>query len=368
MKLSISGYQIIQEAELFVEGITMVTGSNNQGKSSIIRAVESCLFSEQGDDFIHDEMGVVQVRMEFDEEENFPKADIAWQKGRGSGAIYFINGVRFAKDRGKPPIDEMTPLGFKEIIVRNKKQRLYFWRLHDALFMVVDHPSFVFAFISNLMEHEKILPVLKDMSKEGDEVKFRLKEIEARSQVYETEIENARLEEERLKDIIDSQRNDIQMIGDGVSMLKGLESFQVKLAEYNKSIEDCYLVISEYAKVLPEVGLLERIKTNIDKYEYLIKSKENLIQVSMRIKNLNSTIAMLEQLEISDEDLSDLDKGIQRLSEYKVLRGQLLVYKNNIDIVTVEIKRGEKDLEFEKETFEKMKKDLGVCPLCGKEF
>lgn len=368
MRIGISGYQVIKDAELVIDGITMVTGSNNHGKSSIIRAAESCLFSEQGDDFINDEMGVVQVRMIFESEGDFPDADIAWQKGRGTGAVYKINGERYSKERGKPPLEEMSNLGFREITVRDKKQRLYFWRLHDGLFMVVDHPSYIFGFISNLMEHEKIVPVLKDMAKEGDEVKSRLKEIEAKCEVYEQEIENTKLAEEQLKEIIENHENDIQMIEDGVSMLRGLEIYSSNLFTHNQAIDYCMEQISILSEKVPDKKLLGKIQESLNWYNFLVGSREELNQRSTKISSLSHVIKVLDSKKVSREDLTDLGEAIKRLGDLKALKARLLVYANNIQIVLEEISREERNLMSQKKSFEKMKKELGVCPLCGKEF
>lgn len=368
MKIMISGYQIIQDAQLLIDGITMVTGSNNHGKSAIVRAVESCLFSEQGDEFINDEMGVVQVRLIFEAEQGFPEADIKWEKGRGTGAIYHINGERYAKERGKPPVDIMSSLGFRDVVVRDRKQRLYFWRLHDGLFMVVDHPSYVFGFISNLMEHEKIVPVLKEMAKEGDEVKNRLKDTESKCQVYETEIENTRLTLEELKEVLDSQEEDIQMIEDGVTMLKALETYQSSIEAYNKSIKFCSQQIEMLSVTVPEKGTLEEIKEGIERYESLMEYRESLSQIIFRIKNLRYSLNIEEKKDVPREELAEVEEGIRRLSEFKSFYSRLSVCQNNIDIVLSEIKQEEGNLVSSRKSFEKLKKGLGVCPLCGKEF
>ena len=65
MKVKINNYQIIKEAELeFKPGVTVIIGSSNNGKSSVIRAIESAINNKGGSDFINYDAESCEVTIE----------------------------------------------------------------------------------------------------------------------------------------------------------------------------------------------------------------------------------------------------------------------------------------------------------------
>ena len=54
LAIRVKDFQIIQDVSLSIKGITLVVGSNNNGKSSLVRALYAAIYNRQGSNFIRD--------------------------------------------------------------------------------------------------------------------------------------------------------------------------------------------------------------------------------------------------------------------------------------------------------------------------
>ena len=66
MKVEIKNYQSIVSQTLEVEGLTVVVGKSNVGKSALLRSISASWFGQSGDYFIRDGTPNCEVRCVFD--------------------------------------------------------------------------------------------------------------------------------------------------------------------------------------------------------------------------------------------------------------------------------------------------------------
>jgi len=109
MRVKIKDFQSIEEAELTIDGFTVVVGRSNIGKSAVVRAVEGALTNLSGDSFVR--LGAHHTEVELD----CPDLQLTWKKGGGFND-YVINGEVFESvGRGAPPV--IAEAGFREVEV-----------------------------------------------------------------------------------------------------------------------------------------------------------------------------------------------------------------------------------------------------------
>ncbi len=172
-------YQVIKKLDLDIEGIVFVTGPSNNGKSSLVKAIESCLYNRAGESFIRDTEAQTLVGITF-RQQNTPTLQIAWKKPRGSGASYVVNGVKYEK-AGRTPLPELMQHGFTEMEASKRTFRLPFWHQMEA-FLVAEPNTVVFEVLSRLLQDRKVIPILQTMKTDFQGTKNEMLQLEGRYQ------------------------------------------------------------------------------------------------------------------------------------------------------------------------------------------
>jgi len=172
-------YQVIKKLDLDIEGIVFVTGPSNNGKSSLVKAIESCLYNRAGESFIRDAEAQTLVGITF-RQQNTPTLQIAWKKPRGVGASYVVNGVKYEK-AGRTPLSELMQHGFTEMEASKRTFRLPFWHQMEA-FLVAEPNTVVFEVLSRLLQDRKVIPILQTMKTDFQGTKNEMLQLEGRYQ------------------------------------------------------------------------------------------------------------------------------------------------------------------------------------------
>lgn len=127
----VKNFQALYDASLEVQGLTVVEGPSDMGKSSLVRALRAALFHREGSDFVSYGELAAEVSLAFkDTDGNY---SIVWRKGEklsGSGrreAVneFVVNGALLQKVGRSQPV-EVAELGFREIDYDGLKIALQF--------------------------------------------------------------------------------------------------------------------------------------------------------------------------------------------------------------------------------------------------
>lgn len=146
-KVHIENFQSIEDAELEVHGLTIITGQNNAGKSAIMRAIRAVFTNPRSNSYIRHGKDHVRVRIEFDD------AYIVWEKvgkratkGKTKGKLvniktnYEVNGERFEGVSSSVP-SAVLEQGVKSIKVGNKDLWPQIAKQVTDVFFLVDLPG-----------------------------------------------------------------------------------------------------------------------------------------------------------------------------------------------------------------------------------
>jgi exonuclease SbcC len=104
-------FQSIEDAELKVSGLTVVTGANNSGKSALMRAIRGVFENPGGDAFVRHGTDAFAVDLDFGD------ATVTWSKGPKVKPTYVIGGKTIHPGRGVP--DEVTDLNVAPVKAGN---------------------------------------------------------------------------------------------------------------------------------------------------------------------------------------------------------------------------------------------------------
>jgi len=108
IKVRIQNFQSIEDAELEIDGFTVITGPNNSGKSAVMRAVRGVFTNAPAGPLVRHGAKHLSVGIAFPDGNT-----VLWEKG-GKTNRYTLNGKELnAVGRGVPP--EVAALGVSEI-------------------------------------------------------------------------------------------------------------------------------------------------------------------------------------------------------------------------------------------------------------
>lgn len=113
IRVRVEDFQSIHCAELEIDGFTVLTGTNNAGKSALFRALRGAFTNARGTGFVRQGGTKCTVALDFGDGKS-----LVWEKGRDGTNDYVVNGVRFKKvGHGVP--EEVRALGIQPIVVNN---------------------------------------------------------------------------------------------------------------------------------------------------------------------------------------------------------------------------------------------------------
>ena len=107
VRIRVRNFQSIEDAEVEVSGLTVVTGQNNSGKTALMRAVRGVFDNTGGDAFVRHGTDALAVYIDFGD------ADVTWTKGPKVKPTYVVGGKTINPGRAVP--SEVASLGITPV-------------------------------------------------------------------------------------------------------------------------------------------------------------------------------------------------------------------------------------------------------------
>lgn len=108
VRVRVQNFQSIVDAEIVVDGLTVVTGQNNSGKTAVMRAVHGVFTNASGNALVRHGEDHLSVDLDFGNGQ-----EVRWEKGPKIKPRYTIDGKVIAAGRQVP--DEVATLGVQPI-------------------------------------------------------------------------------------------------------------------------------------------------------------------------------------------------------------------------------------------------------------
>lgn len=147
MKIRIRDFQSLGNVDIEAEGLTVVVGRSNLGKSALVRAIEGALFNKPGEEFVRAGRTRTDVLLS-----GLPTADgrtieTLWEKGHNLNQ-FTVNGAQFAKVGVSAPL-ALSEAGYRDVWIGDKERNKGQWlrpqvqHQHDPLFLLTQSGSFI---------------------------------------------------------------------------------------------------------------------------------------------------------------------------------------------------------------------------------
>ena len=321
--IKVRNFQSLSEADIQLEdGLTIITGATNNGKSAIVRAVQSAIFNDGVDDYIKSGTDGLSVYLANDNHnvEYNRKA-----KGRTDKTTYQFDNGEIQQKVGRNQLPEMEKLfNIREVrLQNNQKARLNFWEQNEKPFLMDKTAGQLYEFLS-VSSSEKYLNVLRSMMSD-----MKIEDGEIKSLTIS--IDTLKKELGIKQDILDHNQN-FSILFDKISSAKKIEESikkaeEIKLSmssveEVSNIVKESLRRVDEQVKLVPMEEVSSKMLKFMKKAEE-IKGQEKLLSDTMRLhdrlevlmEKMNKTVSLETKATEVINDLQNRIKSVLLLQE-----------------------------------------------------
>jgi len=402
MRLSVKNFQPWADATLNIEGLTVLVGPSNRGKSSLFRALKGVLRNDIPEDFIrNNQEEPLEIELEVDGH------NIKASRKRKGSTKYILDGKTYSSLGGKVP-EEIEKLKFGEMKIGDYSIDPIFAHQNKAQFLIDSDrwkPQEINAVLGAFSSTEKL-----DAGKK--EANLRITQRKSEANTLASEI---RLAEERSASLLEITGS-ATVIADAVLALeRDIRAREVLVGQLGS-------VLYHQARLQPLQTILNTLTLpNLTKADTLLQVAENLetasqsLSVSRFLRKLEAAIDAtaaswaevliiykrdkgvcelltlldkfgFQRTEYSDRLTSIIEQTDSQLTEVKTLNGsisylavaieayqahqeladQLKDYDSQLEIAEAELDTLRQAFAVEEAERKLPKVKPGTCPKCGK--
>lgn len=368
IQVDLRNFQSISKAELeFVQGINVIVGQSNSGKSAIIRAIKGAILNPKGSQkFIKHGEDKLLVSIKYLDN------DINWTR-TNKESKYEVNGEKYLKvgnsnltkiiDKSGFVLDENDQLmnveGELELPFPFDKGPTDLFKLFEKSIFCVSDSALILKTIKADEDN-----INKDKATAKYELERFNNKLKALSSLQE-EIDLNKIKKSKAD--LESKFFELEKLQDKYG--KVVEGYNAgkKLKEVKEEITP--FDINSYIKLLEDINKLE----NINKLADVLKQEKEEVNTCVDFSKYNKLVQDYETLintykilsankETKEEvsNVSDIEKYVKLVKDYKTYCNVIKRYK-----------QVNSDLEANKKTIANLKAEMNnfkVCPLCGQEI
>lgn len=390
----VQNFQSIEDATIVIDGLTVITGTNNSGKTAVMRAIRGVFTNAPAGPLVRHGCAHLTVTLTFDDG-TVIKWEKGWEKPGQKGKTinqYTINGKQIATvGRGVPP--EVEALGVREINAASDRVWPQVADQHTGNLFLVDRPgSAVAEALSDVERVGKLTAALKASEKDRraatSELKVRYKDVETHKQSVERydgldpvadqvrvlgEIRTALLDSERDLTTTRDLRDRYETTRDTLTVLDGFDPDVVpdpaRAEKLSKGVAKVTGFRDQYQSAKSAVDALAGFDPQIPDAEAALELAEQIRAVQGDLDRLRASKEQAEALaDTPDVMLPGSDKIDKIGTTIKVvtdLRKRRLSANTDLTSASTDAKHNAKLLAEAEAEVTRLLGDRGLCPTCN---
>lgn len=294
MKLSARNYRIIESADIEVDGLTIIRGQNDNGKSCLMRGLRTLVQNASSDSQIRYGASEFSVRVELPANDRRPARSAEMRRARkGSPVLYVDNG---------PPVEK---LGRSSLCELDPSFPLRVIPFADEKFL----PNFVFQRQVPVFGQADIYAFFASMFEPVAQVSRHLLKVRKRSSEATSETAKARAQLESYNQLlVDYQLHldefDVVQVTQDHAIL---EQNRSQVAEYNRMYTEHQKVQQALESMAPYQELLD---TNLDALDSRIIAIAALQEAFADVDTARDALARADALVIQGERAAAILEGL----------------------------------------------------------
>lgn len=365
LSVQIKNFQIIENARLkFSNGLNIIVGPSNNGKSAIIRAIEALVYNKPGNSFIRNGTDYTAVAVLTEDGRK-----VIFKKSANAGE-YIIDGQSFNKI-GRGQLDEVADaLNMREINVNDDKVRINFLKQMEYPFLLDKNPTQLFNFLAMSNDTSKLAEVFTKMRSDLKSANTEVTELIGRIDGLNEIITRDTKLLENYKDI-DTIVNHILGLDSKVNNLNNTQQEVI-------SIENKYTKLQELKSVIIRLrGIVAIAKTSLDGLDTRIKAFDDFkSKVSLLLNQRAELLLKKERFSSLKNDLKSLTETLSSLDLTLINKKKVDISELKTSISSLESRRSvlsskESAISLLKTSLNEVQQELSqfkVCPLCGQSL
>ena len=428
--IQIKDFQSLSKVDLVIEdGLNIVVGKTNAGKSAVLRAINCAIFNIGNDEMVKAGKRYAGVMIDNGEHKFFWKRD---SHGKNEKTTYQIDSGDPIKKVGRNQLEEIENLfNIKDVRLANGlKERINFWYQGDAPFLTNKTGGQLFEFLSQ-SSCEKYMKVTKKLYEDMRSLRVKIEGINSTIDALKS-INNEKKEFLDKNEGYDGLYRDIVILNDEVGRFNVLEevierynSLKVKIDFKGKDLERIYVRLgyidfddvcdkyNSFIGLVSEVEGIEELLNSIKKKERslgdvrgrldkvereLYPKKSGLVDVEGeyvdllevesdlgKIKSIlielkgkkekrneiRSNLSVVESrigivdLGVLESDIIDLEKSMDSIRDIKSLIDSYLEKKDKLSYRSKNYGDVCRSYDESFREFEDFKSSIGCCPYCN---
>lgn len=349
VRVHVTNFQSIREATIEIDGFTVVTGTNNTGKTALQRAVKGVFQNTPGTSFIREGETTCQVTLDLGDH------TVSWSKGTGKKdrPTYIIDGgAPIYPGQGVP--EEVVALGVAPLQAGGQEIWPTIAPQFTGQIFLLDKPGSVVA--EAVADVERVGQLNRALTKAESDRRAAATTLKVR----ETDMVN-----------LEAQANRYQGLDEAVQSVQSLEVSHQTIQKLYRAIQGLLDIQSRLASARGHVARLapvEGIQTpSAQDAQDLAKQLGVLQALNHRLKKAQQEVRRYSG---ADKVLSVVDETVCRrlLDGLKVVRGlsdRLQTARQKVKTVEQEIVAAQTAAVAADQEFHAALAAVGQCPTCG---
>lgn len=360
MRINIKDYQRVEEVDFELEpGINVINGESNNGKSSIMRAIRDFIFNSFTNEKVRHGQKSLSVSI-----------DDATGNRNKKGTTYEIGEEHFEKiGRNKlPEIFDKFKVG--ELEVNKVKVKPNFWLQMDKPFLFDKTPNQRGELILGSRDSDKYLNALKNIKSnqnymnrtEKKSISDSLDLLKKQNLDLKENIDNTEGVDELFKEI-SILENEETKVNEILNLVSNLTSEFKKKKEAFTTLDRINKILSVGKKYQEYIDKVYQMDEVVEVYDNIVSREELEGNYKDEVIQLLKLIEEGEIIDVSEDE--EAKSKLKRISDLivgaKGLDGDTERLQHELGTINKEVITVASNME-------DAKKELGVCPICDKEF
>lgn len=309
-RVHVKDFQSIQDAEIEVDGFTVITGPNNSGKSAMLRAVRGVFQNTSGTSFVRYGAKESSVELDFGEDKK-----VAWVKGPSIKPHYIFNDTKILHPGRKAPV-ELGDLGVAPLQINNRVLWPQFAPQFTGQVFLLDQPGSVIAeAVADVERVGRLNQAMRAAEKDLRSTRSTIKVREADRKQLEADLDKF----EGL-DELDA------LVADLSALKQSLDQTSQDVAEL-EALQTAYIQSTHTLASLSGVSDIDLPSSDeLQRLQRMLQAKEFLCQLQRDWTQSKQALARVASFDVASipppEELQDLQAEIQALKSLHVSLNQ----------------------------------------------